>query len=250
MLRRYGVVFRRLTLREPSLPPWRDLVRVYRRLEARGEIRGGRFVDAMSGEQYALPEAVGLLREVRREEKTGCLIAVSGADPLNLAGIITPGERVPALTSYRILYPDGQPIATLQGKAVRFATAPDPANAWEVTKSPDSATKRRKENGLKSPIFHRHLRFVTIAPAPIRRWRALDPEYLYLDTLNGNWRAFSGMIGIAPCADSGGCQTDPCQSAGHADRRARTAHSAPGPGSTPKLSIQASNPAAARGGQK
>jgi len=132
LLRRYGVVFRRLTLREPSLPPWRDLVRVYRRLEARGEIRGGRFVDAMSGEQYALPEAVGLLREVRREEKTGSLIAVSGADPLNLAGIITPGERVPALTSYRILYLDGQPIATLQGKEVQFATDPDPANAWEL----------------------------------------------------------------------------------------------------------------------
>ncbi|MGH8534846.1 MAG: Lhr family helicase, partial [Gammaproteobacteria bacterium] len=83
LLRRYGVVFRRLTVREPSLPPWRDLVRVYRRLEARGEIRGGRFVEAMSGEQYALPEAVGLLRETRREEKTGSLVAVSGADPLN-----------------------------------------------------------------------------------------------------------------------------------------------------------------------
>jgi len=101
-------------------------------LEARGEIRGGRFVEAMSGEQYALPEAVGLLREVRREEKTGCLIAVSGADPLNLAGIITPGERVPVLTSYRILYLDGQPIATLQGKAVQFVIAPEPANAWEL----------------------------------------------------------------------------------------------------------------------
>ncbi|MGH8532847.1 MAG: hypothetical protein ACREV1_09035, partial [Gammaproteobacteria bacterium] len=71
-------------------------------------------------------------REVRREEKTGSLIAVSGADPLNLAGIITPGERVPALTSYRILYLDGEPIATLQGKAVQFATAPEPANAWAL----------------------------------------------------------------------------------------------------------------------
>jgi len=141
LLRRYGVVFRRLTLREPSLPPWRDLVRVYRRLEARGEIRGGRFVEAMSGEQYALPEAVGLLREVRREEKTGCLIAVSGADPLNLAGIITPGERVPVLTSYRILYRrTADRDAPRQSSPVRHRSRA--RERLGVTERPDSATRR------------------------------------------------------------------------------------------------------------
>src|SRR5207302_1400746 len=86
LLRRYGVVFRRLVTRETLLTPWRDILRVYRRLEARGEIRGGRFVGGFSGEQYALPEAVGLLRRVRREEPRGELVAVSGSGPLWCAG--------------------------------------------------------------------------------------------------------------------------------------------------------------------
>ena len=115
LLRRYGVVFRRLLEREGLLAPWRDILRVYRRLEARGEIRGGRFVSGFSGEQYALPEAVGLLRSVRRQEPSGALVAVSGADPLNLAGIITPGDLVPALATNRILYRDGVPVAVLEG---------------------------------------------------------------------------------------------------------------------------------------
>src|SRR6266571_1338920 len=95
LLRRYGVVFRRVVTRETLLAPWRDLLRVYRRLEARGEVRGGRFVGGFSGEQYALPEAVGLLRSVRRQETSGALVTLSGADPLNLVGIITPGKTVP-----------------------------------------------------------------------------------------------------------------------------------------------------------
>src|SRR5256712_6616333 len=84
---------------------------VYRRLEARGEIRGGRFVGGFSGEQYALPEAVGLLRAVRRQETSGALVTVSGADPLNLVGIITPGDALPALATNRVLYRDGIPVA-------------------------------------------------------------------------------------------------------------------------------------------
>jgi len=88
---------------------------VYRRLEARGEIRGGRFVGGFSGEQYALPEAVGLLRSVRRQEASGALVALSGADPLNLVGIITPGDAVPALATNRILYRDGIPVAVREG---------------------------------------------------------------------------------------------------------------------------------------
>ena len=96
LLRRYGVVFRRLLARETNAAPWRELARVYRRLEARGEIRGGRFVTGMSGEQFALADAVDRLREVRRTPLNGALIAISAADPLNLAGIVTPGDRVPA----------------------------------------------------------------------------------------------------------------------------------------------------------
>ena len=115
LLRRYGVVFRRVVTREALLAPWRDLLRVYRRLEARGEIRGGRFVGGFSGEQYALPEAVGLLRSVRRQATSGALVTLSGADPLNLAGIITPGDAVAALATNRILYRDGIPVAVREG---------------------------------------------------------------------------------------------------------------------------------------
>src|SRR5205823_506731 len=95
LLRRYGVVFWRLLEREAAwLPPWRDLLRVYRRLEARGEIRGGRFVAGFAGEQYALPDAIGMLREVRRKPASGEWISLSGADPLNLVGILTPGAKL------------------------------------------------------------------------------------------------------------------------------------------------------------
>jgi ATP-dependent Lhr-like helicase len=133
LLRRYGVVFWRLLEREADwLPPWRDLLRVYRRCEARGEIRGGRFVSGFSGEQFALPEAVGMLREVRRKGADGVWISVSGADPLNLIGIITPGARLPALTGNRVLYRDGLPVATLAGGEVQFLETLDPATEWEA----------------------------------------------------------------------------------------------------------------------
>jgi len=124
LLRRYGVVFRRLVQRESLLLPWRDVLRVVRRLEARGEVRCGRFVGGFSGEQYALPEAVGLLRAVRREAPAGELVAVSGADPLNLVGIITPGELVPAVATNRILYRDGIAVAVQEGtgKGERYLT--------------------------------------------------------------------------------------------------------------------------------
>lgn len=119
LLRRYGVVFRRLVARESLLAPWRDILRACRRLEARGDIRGGRFVGGFSGEQYALTEAIGLLRAVRREEARGELVPVNGADPLNLAGIITPGDTVPALAANRILYRDGTPVAVKEGERKR-----------------------------------------------------------------------------------------------------------------------------------
>ena len=114
-------MFWRLLEREADwLPPWRELLRVYRRLEARGEIRGGRFVAGFSGEQFALPEAVGMLREVRRQPASGAWVSLSGADPLNLVGILTPGAKLAALTGNRVLYRDGLPIAVLSGGEVQF----------------------------------------------------------------------------------------------------------------------------------
>ena len=131
LLRRYGVVFWRLIAREaPWLPPWRDLLRCYRRLEARGEIRGGRFVAGHSGEQFAVPEAIGLLRDMRRREPSGALVSLSGADPLNLVGILSPGARLPALTGNRVLYRDGVAIALLVAGEARFLEQLAPETEW------------------------------------------------------------------------------------------------------------------------
>jgi ATP-dependent Lhr-like helicase len=133
LLRRYGVVFRKLLERETMLPPWRDLLLVFRRLEARGEIRGGRFVDGFSGEQYALTEAVGQLRALRKQPRKGILVSVSAADPLNLLGIATPGDRLPALAGNRLLYRDGLPIAVLEGREPRFLVDDlDAATRWQA----------------------------------------------------------------------------------------------------------------------
>jgi ATP-dependent Lhr-like helicase len=124
LLRRYGVVFWRLLEREAAwLPPWRDLLRMLRRLEARGEVRGGRFVASVTGEQFALPEAVAMLRETRRAPLTGTWISLSGADPLNLVGTIVPGPRVPAVTGNRVLYRDGVAVATLIGGETQWIGA-------------------------------------------------------------------------------------------------------------------------------
>ncbi len=136
LLRRYGVVFWRLLEREADwLPPWRDLLRVFRRLEARGEIRGGRFVSGFSGEQFALPEAVGMLREVRRSKDSGAWVSLSGADPLNLAGVLTPGPKLAALTGNRVLYRDGVPIALFAGGEVEFLQTLDAVSEWEAHKA-------------------------------------------------------------------------------------------------------------------
>jgi ATP-dependent helicase Lhr and Lhr-like helicase len=136
LLRRYGVVFWRALDREAAwLPPWRDLLRIYRRLEARGEIRGGRFVAGFSGEQFALPEAIGVLREIRRKPGSGELLSLSGADPLNLIGILTPGPRLAALTGNRVLYRDGLPLAVLAGGEVQFLEELDGAMQWQAKKT-------------------------------------------------------------------------------------------------------------------
>jgi len=116
LLRRYGVVFWKLLEREaPWLPSWRELLRVYRRLEARGEIRGGRFIEGLVGEQFALPEAISPLRAVRQRADDGELVCLSGCDPLNLVGTVLVGDKVPALTGSRLLYRDGVAIAALIG---------------------------------------------------------------------------------------------------------------------------------------
>src|SRR5262249_42044148 len=110
-------------------------LRVYRRLEARGEIRGGRFVAGFAGEQFALPDAVGALREARRKAETGALVSLSGADPLNLVGILTPGPRLAALTGNRLLYRDGIPIALLGGGEVTYLETLEPAAQWQARKA-------------------------------------------------------------------------------------------------------------------
>jgi ATP-dependent Lhr-like helicase len=118
-------VFRRLLERESFPVTWYELGRIYRRWEARGEIRGGYFVGGISGEQFALPEAIGLLRSIRKASRSDQMIALSAADPLNLQGILTPGQRIAALTANRVLFFNGLPIAALEaGEIHKFADAP------------------------------------------------------------------------------------------------------------------------------
>ncbi len=143
LLRRYGVICWRLLEREAAwLPPWRDLVRVCRRLEARGEIRGGRFIAGVSGEQFALPEAVASMRQVRRQPGDGALIALAASDPANLLGSIVPGPRVPRVAGSRVLYRDGVPIATSVAGEI----------AWLVTLDAAQPQAARRALSLEPPL--------------------------------------------------------------------------------------------------
>jgi ATP-dependent Lhr-like helicase len=112
LLRRYGVVFRDVLARESVLPTWRELLMMFRRLEDRGEVRGGRFVAGFIGEQFALPVAVESLRAARHAPLRGETVTISAADPLNLVGIVLPGERVPAISGRFVVLRDGVPVAT------------------------------------------------------------------------------------------------------------------------------------------
>jgi ATP-dependent Lhr-like helicase len=133
LLARWGVVFWKLIDREANwLPPWRELLMCLRRLEARGEIRGGRFVAGFSGEQFALPEAIGPLREARRKPQANEYVSLSAADPLNLIGILTPGARIPSLTGNRVLYSDGVPVAALIGGETKFSEELPPEEQWRA----------------------------------------------------------------------------------------------------------------------
>jgi len=133
LLRRYGVVFRKLLEREEGLPPWRELFYVLRRLEARGEVRGGRFVSGFSGEQFALPEAAAALRKIAKEPGSE-RVAISAVDPLNLAGILTPGDKVPRLPGNRLLFEAGVPVAVQSGGEIRYLRELDAAAQWEMKK--------------------------------------------------------------------------------------------------------------------
>ncbi len=135
LLKRYGVICWRLIAREaPWLPPWRELLRVCHRLEARGEIRGGRFIAGLTGEQFALPEAIAPLRAVRQKQITGTLVSVCGADPLNLLGLIVAGAKLPNLTNARVLYRDGAPIAALVGGEFNALIEMDEGEEWAARK--------------------------------------------------------------------------------------------------------------------
>ena len=131
LLRRYGVLFRKLLEREEGLPPWRELYYVLRRLEARGEVRGGRFVSGFSGEQFALPEAAVALRKIAKTPGRE-RVAISAVDPLNLAGILTPGDKVPRLPGNRLLFEGGVPIAVQSGGDIRYLRELDAPLQWEV----------------------------------------------------------------------------------------------------------------------
>ncbi|HEY2255629.1 MAG TPA: ATP-dependent DNA helicase, partial [Variovorax sp.] len=136
LLRRYGVVCWRLLEREAAwLPPWRDLVRAYRRLEARGDIRGGRFVAGLTGEQFALPEAIGLLRELRRRPLDGALVVLAAADPANLLGTLMRGPKLARVAGARVLFRDGLPIATLLAGQVELLDALPPGEAREAARA-------------------------------------------------------------------------------------------------------------------
>ncbi len=130
LLNRYGVLFRKVIEREPYAPAWRDLVRTLRKMEDRGEVRGGRFITGVWGEQFALSEAITLLRSTKKEEKANTLVTISASDPLNLTGIITPGRLISTIFSNRILYRDGVPIAVKEGKEVQFIVAVNEKEKW------------------------------------------------------------------------------------------------------------------------
>ncbi|HVI58597.1 MAG TPA: DEAD/DEAH box helicase [Luteimonas sp.] len=146
LLRRHGVVGWRLLEREAAwLPPWRDLVRVYHRLEARGEIRGGRFIAGIPGEQFALPEAVASMRRIRKQPHDGRIVAVSAADPANLLGSLLPGERIPRISGNRVAFRDGIPVATSIAGRVAFLADLDMPAQREA-----EAALRRTANAVAS----------------------------------------------------------------------------------------------------
>ena len=144
LLVRWGIVFRDVVLREELAIPWREVVWAMRRLEARGVIRGGRFVSGFTGEQFALPEALDELARVRRQPRNGERVRICGSDPLNLVGILTPGARVSAVRTREIIFVDGLPAELEDTESARIAkAAPDDVEAnviARVARASDMAT--------------------------------------------------------------------------------------------------------------
>ncbi len=132
LLKRYGVVFHKVLEREQNLPPWRELLYAWRRMEARGEIRGGRFVEGFSGEQFALPDAIASLRKHRNNDHDSPPIVISATDPLNLVGIIVPGERVTSIYTNRILFKNGLPTAKQLNGEIHYFGFMSPHAQWEI----------------------------------------------------------------------------------------------------------------------
>jgi ATP-dependent Lhr-like helicase len=152
LLRRWGVVFRDLLVREPGAPRWFELLQVLRRLEARGEIRGGRFITGVGGEQFALGDTVRLLRQLRDEGPKQELVIISAADPLNLVGILTSHDRVTSNASNRIAYLDGFPVAALIAREVHYIAEP---------------TEQLRQLLGNGRLLHRHVRTAsTVEPVP------------------------------------------------------------------------------------
>ena len=145
LLKRYGVLFRKVLERETDLPPWRELLYICRRMEARGEIRGGYFVEGCSGEQFARAEAIALLRKQKNKPQGLPPVVISATDPLNLIGSVLPGERVPAVHTNRILFNNGLPVAKQLNGATTCLTDVDPALRWEID---NLLTRRRNPAGF------------------------------------------------------------------------------------------------------
>jgi ATP-dependent Lhr-like helicase len=145
LLRRYGVVFRDLLGREGVAPAWRDLIAQYRRLEARGEIRGGRFITGVAGEQYAAADAVEHLRRVRSQAPSGDWIVLSAADPLNLYGILDSSPRVPAANSNAIVVRDGRLLASRQAGRIAMHQDVEPGLASEIQNALTVGGTRRRD---------------------------------------------------------------------------------------------------------
>ena len=148
LLRRYGVVARAVLAREPLMPPWRELVRIYRRWEARGEIRGGRFVEPLGGEQFALTEAVTALRRTRRERDDDEWVVISAADPLNLPAMNGAERRIAAIGANRIVYSSGVPIAAALGQRIEALAEIGPA-ALERVRELVSAPRARGSGTMR-----------------------------------------------------------------------------------------------------
>ncbi len=131
LLKRYGIVFRALLTRESLAPSWGDLLRVYRRMEDRGEVRGGRFVSGQYGEQFALSEAIETLRKISKQP-CGAFLTINACDPLNLIGIVMPGAKLAAQSGNRILFEGGVPIATLAAKEIHYLKKLDESQEWAI----------------------------------------------------------------------------------------------------------------------